>query len=244
LIAFHHDLRDAMFVEIPDELAHTIAELQHHASRAGIGQKLTRFAQPSSIDAEPGEDGAVALQRSLAELLLFEAVRLRLLLMTWTHGEFERVGGEDEDIDEIAWSEIKLLLAEPALSDPHVRPIEVMFAAASVTLTQLAAERADTLRTSSSELSDEVELRANLRAALRELRLPEAVLLENALATLLGNTRVEVTELQKHHRLALGGLSRQAMDQRVSRGRRSLALSRNVWPVRKKPALFDLVRQP
>lgn len=87
-------------------------------------------------------------------------------------------------------------------------------------------------------------MRARLRAALRELRLPEAVLLENALASLLGEERRELTELQADRPVALAGMTRQAMDQRVSRGRRALTRARTGWPERRRPALFDLLRRP
>ena len=85
-------------------------------------------------------------------------------------------------------------------------------------------------------------MRARLRGALRELRLPESVLLENALANLLGGERLELTELKAERPVALDGLSRQAMDQRVSRGRRALTRSTQQWPTRRRPALFDLLR--
>ena len=41
-----------------------------------------------------------------------------------------------------------------------------------------------------------------------------------------------------------GDVTRQAMDQRVSRGRRSLTRPRAGWPRRRRPALFDLLRDP
>jgi hypothetical protein len=90
---------------------------------------------------------------------------------------------------------------------------------------------------------EQLSTRARLRGALRELRLPEAVLLENALSNLLGEERVELAELQEAHPLALEGLSRQAMDQRVSRSRRQLGGGPQHWPRRRRPALFDLLRE-
>jgi hypothetical protein len=85
-------------------------------------------------------------------------------------------------------------------------------------------------------------MRARLRNALRELRLAESVLLENALSAMLGEDRQELAELQASRPLALEGLSRQAMDQRVSRGRKALVRPRKDWPRRRKPAIFDLLR--
>ncbi|MCA9636519.1 MAG: hypothetical protein KC420_10880, partial [Myxococcales bacterium] len=102
----------------------------------------------------------------------------------------------------------------------------------------------EALRLAGPDLRDEVRMRARLRAALRELRLAESVLLENALASLLGGERRELTDLQAERPPALDGLSRQAMDQRVSRGRRALTRAKQGWPQRRRPALFDLLRRP
>ncbi|HEY8376879.1 MAG TPA: hypothetical protein VIK91_10345, partial [Nannocystis sp.] len=129
------------------------------------------------------------------------------------------------------------------LADPDVRPITVLLAAASVSLARDARSRAEELRVTGEDTREELRMRARLRAALRELRLPEAVLLENALAALLGEERRELSELQAARPVALDGMSRQAMDQRVSRGRRALAHPRASWPRRRRPALFDLLQR-
>ena len=146
------------------------------------------------------------------------------------------------DVDAIAYEELHALIHRPELAEPGVRPLTVILAAANVALARDAAERADELRLAGEDLREELHMRARLRAALRELRLPEAVLLENALAALLGEERRELTDLQAERPVALDGLSRQAMDQRVSRGRRALARARQGWPSRRRPALFDLLR--
>jgi hypothetical protein len=134
------------------------------------------------------------------------------------------------------------MLGDPALADPSVRPLAVMVASASVALAHEAAERADALRIVGEDQREKLRVRAKLRAALRELRLPEAVLLENALASLTGEDRVELTELQAERPVALEGLSRQAMDQRVSRGRRALTRGPDHWPSRRRASVYDLLK--
>lgn len=246
---FHQGLRDALFVEIPRELQPWVEGLQspEGAARAGLPDLYDRLYQLARRDSgvdhdlEP-IDHSLELQVALAELLIFESVRLRLLMTAWSSPDFESLGGREEDVDHIAWGEVVEMLAEPALADPTVRPLAVMVASASVALARDAADRADALRTVGEDQRENLRVRAKLRAALRELRLPEAVLLENALASLTGDDRVELSELQAEHPVALSGLSRQAMDQRVSRGRRALIESRQKWPTRRKPALFDLLR--
>ncbi|TPV93489.1 MAG: hypothetical protein B7733_20165 [Myxococcales bacterium FL481] len=248
---FHRDLRDTLFVEVPRDMAGWVQQLQQPDSQAtrGVSGFYDRlFEHAYSPDAasplfRPGGDDPAALSSALARLLLFEAVRLRLLVAAWSSHEYESLGGEETDIDAIACAETEALLSEPSLDDPHVRPLPVMMASASIALARDAADRADLLRGVGEDERERLRMRARLRAALRELRLPEAVLLENALASLTGDHRVELTELQADRPVALEGLSRQAMDQRISRGRRALAKARRYWPSRRKPALYDMIRE-
>ncbi len=238
---FHQGIRDALFVEIPQEFEPWARAATNSGDGPGLdGLPLQRtlfsFARASA------DDDLSALQAALAELLVFQAVRLRLLVTALGSAEFEVLGGEESDIDAIAWAEIQALLHVDELVDPEVRPLTVILAAANVALARDAAERAQELRASGDDFREELRMRARLRAALRELRLPEAVLLENALSALLGGDRRELVELQAERPVALDGMTRQAMDQRVSRGRRSLTREPANWPRRRRPALFDLLR--
>ncbi len=239
---FHSGIRDALFLEIPPELdpwvhAVTGGEGESGVALSGLQRMIVDFAQGEQGSDDPQLQ---AMQQVLAELLVFEALRLQLLVMA-LGGEYEQLGGEESDIDAIAWVEVQTLLHEPELRDPAIRPLQVLRATASVSLARDAALRAEELRQAGPDLRDEVRMRARLRAALRELRLPEAVLLENALANLLGSERHELGDLQAARPIALEGLSRQAMDQRVSRGRRALTRPKHKWPRRRRPALFDLL---
>lgn len=241
LMRFHQDLRDAMFLEIPRELQPWVEGLQRGvAATETLGRTLTRLARPQDTVASPA--GQPELAQALAELLVFEAVRLRLLVAAWQSDEFERLGGEESDVDEIAWEEVSSLLDTPAAHDPSVRPLQLMTAAASISLARDAADRAGALTRAGGDLREELSMRARLRAALRELRLTESVLLENALSTLLGEDRQELRDLQQSRPVALQGMSRQAMDQRVSRSRRAMTRSQQEWPRRRRPALYDLLR--
>ncbi len=237
---FHQGIRDALFVEIPQEFepwARAAARDESGFDGSRLQRTLFSFARAR------GEDELSALQAALAELLVFQAVRLRLLVTALGSDEFEVLGGEESDVDAIAWAEVRDLLHRDELTDPDVRPLTVILAAANVALARDAAERAQELRSSGDDFREELRMRARLRSALRELRLPEAVLLENALSALLGGDRRELVDLQAERPVALDGMTRQAMDQRVSRGRRSLTRPRAGWPRRRRPALFDLLRE-
>lgn len=242
---FHTDLRDALLVEIPNEIRGFVESATRPEGGSGaeaFGSALAEIAQenprePTSTaaatDAEPAH--------ALAEFLVFQAVRLRLLVQAWQTEDYERLGGDERDIDVIAGREVETLLAEPALADGEVRPLMLLVAAASVSLAADAQERVHEMRRVGDDVREELAMQARLRKALRELRLPESVLLGNALSGLLGEQRQELPDLQRDRPVALDGLSRQAMDQRVSRGRKALTRSHEDWPRRKRPALFDLV---
>jgi hypothetical protein len=249
---FHQGIRDALFVEIPQEFepwaraAAGVGEPLRGLDGARLQETLFAFAQheathPDGLDHATDPADIAELQAALAELLVFEAVRLRLLVTALASAEFEVLGGEESDVDAIAFEELHALIHRPELAEPGVRPLTVILAAANVALARDAAERAELLRSTGEDLREELRMRARLRSALRELRLPEAVLLENALSALLGGDRLELVDLQAERPVALDGLTRQAMDQRVSRGRRSLAQTRSAWPKRRRPALFDLL---
>lgn len=246
LADFHRGLRDALLLEIPQELQPWVKGIATQSTggpsvEAFFDQMVQRAAASTPVDHEASPE---QLQAALAELMLFETVRLRLLVAAWSSVEFESLGGSESDIDEIAGIEVEVLLHEPMLADPEVRPLAVMVASASVALARDAADRADELRHVSESERERLRMQARLRAALRELRLPESILLQNALANLLGEDRLELPDLQAEHPVALGGLSRQAMDQRVSRGRRALTQPSSQWPSRRRPSLFDLLRAP
>lgn len=269
LMEFHDGLRDALLVEIPRELQPWVAAiggedverrlspaakpksarkaaelLEHSQAVAGRLSNLHAdlFARAFGADPASAGDGPEQLQAALSELLLFESVRLQLLVTVWSSTDFESLGGDEQAIDEIAWTEVEAMLLEPALTEDDMRPLPVMVAASNVALARDAADRAEALRMVNEDERETLRMRARLRAALRELRLAESVLLENALAGLLGEERVELMDLQTSRPVALDGLSRQAMDQRVSRGRRALTQGPESWPSRRKPALFDLLR--
>lgn len=248
LAQFHRTLRDALFVELPQTVQDWVAKLLPNqedatqeinaAGNHGLEQVLVQRAVAGR---QRDASDPRATQGALAELLLFESVRLRLLVGVWSNTEYESLGGQPPEIDAIAAAEVRTLLDHPDIQDPQLRPTLVMLASASLRLHHNHTERADALRNAGDDERETMRMQARLRAALRELRLQESVLLENALASLLGEERVELADLQAARPLALAGMSRQAMDQRVSRSRRALAGAKEKWPRRKTPSLFDLL---
>lgn len=248
LAQFHGTLKDALFVELPESIQDWVAQLLPDANQdpneaQGPNPMEQAMVQRAVAGREAPAASQEALHGALAEVLLFESVRLRLLIGVWSDTEYESFGGDAPEIDAIAAAEVDTLLDHPDITDPQLRPTLVMLASASLRIHRNHAQRADALRNAGDEERETMRMQARLRAALRELRLQESVLLHNALASLLGEERVELAQLQQAHPLALSGMSRQAMDQRVSRSRRALAGAKEKWPRRKAPSLFDLLRR-
>ena len=248
LSEFHRGLKDALFFELPRDLLDWVESIRAGKDVEDVGDWMGTLVDRAKARRPQASERAHEVDRATAaaEFLLFETVRLRLLLLAWSSVDYESLGGDEATIDAIAWHEVDSVLSQAtAHSDfEDVRLEHVMVASASVMLNADAMERALELEQGSSDTVDELRMQARLRAALRELRLPESRLLENALSNLLGSTRHELPELQRRHPLALGELTRQAMDQRVSRSRRALTRDSANWPARKAPALFDLFREP
>lgn len=243
LAAFHQTLRDALFVELPQAVQDWLAQAMpaSQAANPSAGNVEQVLVKRAVAGLAASDDSPLARQGALAEVLLFESVRLRLLVGVWSSAEYESFGGDAPEIDAIAAAEVRTLLAHPEIDDPQLRPTLIMLASASLQIRNRHEERADALRFAGDDARENMRMQARLRAALRELRLQESVLLENALASLLGQERVELSELAASRPLALAGMSRQAMDQRVSRSRRALAGAKEKWPRRKGPSLFDLL---
>ena len=246
LRAFHQGLRDALLMELPTELHHWIASAKDRQCDVRNAEPINSLHSnllSGAIDPQfNGDHLDPHRQVKLAQILLFETVRLHLLVAMWSSEDFERVGGSETSLDRIAWNELQYILNRPSFVQPGVRPFAVLLAAANVSLVHDAENRAEALRKVGEDERELLQMRARLRSALRELRLPESVLLENAFSNLLGEERQELSELKADRPLALDGMSRQAMDQRVSRGRKALSQTREQWPARRRPALFDLLR--
>lgn len=247
LSEFHRGLKDALFYELPQDLLQWVESIRAGRDLASAGDWMGTLVERAKARSLATREEAQEVDRdtAAAEFLLFETVRLRLLLLAWSSEDYESLGGDEATIDAIAWHEVDAVLSQASARAEveDVRLEQVMMASASVMLNADAMERALELEHGTSDTVGELRMQARLRAALRELRLPESRLLENALSNLLGSTRHELPELQRRHPLALGELTRQAMDQRVSRSRKALTRDPAKWPARKAPALFDLFRE-
>src|SRR5690606_38103829 len=103
--ALHRDLRDSLLAELPRELEGWARKIlrSSEAERAPVGQlQESLYQRAVAADPDGAEHGDNERQAALAELLLFESVRLRLLAAVWSNEDFEALGVDEAEIDEVA----------------------------------------------------------------------------------------------------------------------------------------------
>jgi hypothetical protein len=237
LYRLHVGARDLLTMSLPAPVARWVREALE-SPESEVAEELQRGL--ASLAAAPDAPPAT---RALARLLLFEAVRVSLLVAEHLSGSsIAAVGAGSADIDEIAEQEVGAWiasLAELVGDDPEVRPLEVLVSAALLRLNH----RVDELKVELAQTSDSLVERLRLRAAfdlkLRDMEASDAILARNAFAAAIDEDRREIEALQSEHAFALRDRRRDALDQQVSRLRRRMA--RGEWPRRRGAAFVDLV---
>jgi hypothetical protein len=223
----HRGVADALVMSLPAELESWLLRARREGDptierlRAGLAQLAVAGAPAES---------------ALAELLIFEGVRARLLVAAYeTRSAYEAVGGTAEEIDEIAEEEVARFLSSwPAEGVAGVRPFQVLLAGAMVELTRRTEVLQALLARTQEWLVASLAERAAVEQRLRELDPADAALVRNELAAYLGDERLTVEQLGREHPLLLGESRRDALDQRISRFRKKLRAG-GLDAVRKRP---------
>jgi hypothetical protein len=210
----HAGVEDALRMTVSPELQVWLDDLRRGAEELGaMRDDLARLASAGA-----------PIERALARFLLFEAVRSNLLVAVWPPGSgFQAVGGEPEDLDAIAESEVDLLVGRGAAVAAEERSFRVLLAAAMIELTRHAELLREAVARSQDETVASLAEKSAIESRLRELDPVDAVLVRNELARYLGEERVTLEELMVLHPVLLGGHKRDALDQRISRFRRRVA---------------------
>lgn len=187
------------------------------------------------------------VERAFVEFLLYQGARLNLVVAAWVNErEFASSGSRLADIDRLAHEELTWLLEHAEDLGPEDRPLHVLVAVGMERLTQHVQDLLRELRTVAEEVgaaqSERSVFEAKLEAYLRDLNLTDAVLVRNRFAPEVGEQRLPLEILQAEHPLALDGMSRAAMDQRVKRLVDHLDETRGL-PPRRELALIDVIEQ-
>lgn len=232
----HLGVMDILTVELPPELADWARRLLRMSDSPlfeSFRLQLARCAcDPRTSPPE----------RSLAQFLLFEAVRLNLLVMTWrSRRELFRGGLDEGALDRSAQDQVGWLLRHPKLlaGPTPMRPLHLLVVGSFGQLVEMARTA---LRGVSAHVETTLTARAELEAALAEANAADAVLIRNAFAPAWGEQRLSVERLSSDHPLVLGDAPRDRLDQRLRR--RMMALeSKRTLPPRRRPALIDILSE-
>lgn len=210
---FHLGVTDILHVTIPQELLHVFEKLLAAPPIATV--TLESFAR-AALD-----KNAAPAEAALLRFLLFEALRLNLVVAAWRNeSEFVGAGARLKDIDAIAEKELDWLVKNAEALGPDDRPIQTLVAMGMESLLRHVSELKTTLLGIKAEVDEQPRmevLQAKYEAYLRSMNLTDATLLGNRHAAMFDEQRIPVELLQADHPLALEGMSRAAMDQRVKR---------------------------
>jgi hypothetical protein len=238
LFRAHVGLADLMATSVPPAIEALV--------RRSFSLRDTAIADEAREDLVRLATGAYAppIERSLARFALFEAVRANLLYAAWrTEGGFEAVGGSSDDIDQIAEDRVEKLFAEAPNLESDVRSFRVIVASALEHLTSHAESLRKAIAVMHADVAAAFEECAAFERSLRELDAADALLVRNEMAQYLGEQHLSVDELLRQHPVAFQDVSRDALDQRVSRLRRRLRASGRTAALSKRPSLYTLLAE-
>jgi hypothetical protein len=238
---FHLAATDLLQRPIPAEFVPWFERLMRSPVPPVAGELqnlLARFA----IDAS-----TPPIERAVLQFLLYQGARLNLVVAAW-HNEREVAssGLRMSDVDRIAHTEFEWLLANATKLGPEDRPLHVLVGLGIEHLNRHVTVLLRELRAIVNDVTEAQKLRAvfeaRVEAYLRDMNLTDAVLIRNRFAPVLGEQRLPLEILQAEHPLALAGMSRTAMDQRVKRLVDHLSETRGL-PPRRDVALIDIIEQ-
>lgn len=180
--------------------------------------------------------------RAAAELMLFQMVRTGLLFeIDLTQPQGTHILANDRMISRLAESSVRAWLSDPETDDALV--IDHALESASAAISLRAMDFAAALRSVEDAVA-EAEYRDQQRLMLlRELDLPDALLLRNYTASSFQEQPVSFALLKERHPIAFDELSENAMSQRLTRLKARLADGDIAGARRRSPNMLDLVRE-
>lgn len=237
LLRFHFGATDIIQVSLPEELVPWLERLVRSPIppiAADLQQSLARLAINPATP---------AIERACLELLLFEGIRLNLVIAAWHEQLTLASAGVCMDhVDRTAHEELTWLLEHTDVLGPENRLVQLAVAQGMLSLMSHVQELLGELRGIASDVANALKLRAGVEAYLKNVDLTDAVLIRNRFAPELGEQRLPLEVLRAEHPIALSHMGRPAMDQRVKRLVDSIKDGRGIAD-RQRPALIDIIEQ-
>ncbi|MEZ4226972.1 MAG: hypothetical protein R3B13_38885 [Polyangiaceae bacterium] len=232
LARLHAAVDDILTMSLPAELETWVRRLLASPEPPSLEVMRTALVATAADPTNP-------LQQALARFFLFEGVRFQLVVMVkWFPTETIGVGLDVGELSRIAESRINGWMAEGDPTPADTRPFHMLVAAALHGLDEHVGELRATIATLQSDFIEAARRHAQIEAQLNEMDTTDALLIRNAIAPVLGEQQLTVDHLQRRHFLAMGDVSRNALDQRFRRARQRGAEGLK----RRRVALLDLIR--
>lgn len=228
---FHGSLQDAYRMALPAELIPIMRRMVHAPPPSWVGETLENLCVVARSDRARPEEAA------LARLLIFEGIRVNLSIAAYrTNGEYEALGGDARELDEIADKQLETLLAIPLAVDAttEYRPFTTTVAAAMVRL----RERVDEFWSTQALIAELRELcaqRQRLEMLLRQADPKDAAVLRNHFDRPRQRQPIPVARLPLEHPLILACETEDSLNKRTSRSVEKVLKNHSALACRPRP---------
>jgi len=233
LARLHAGVDDILTLSLPPEVVQwifrflaRIDEIEPHLD--GVTEELVQLAALPVEFSDPTP--------ALARFVLFELVRVQLILLARRHPhEVFGHGLELDDLSPIAEKQVELWLKEAPPAE--VRSRLVLEAAACVGLSVHVAVLTTELDRVGKDIHAGMVRRAEIEAELSQCEARDSLLIRNGLAPGLGIQQLTIEELRSRHPIAMGDVSVEALYKRFQRLKK-----RGKIPKREHIALLDVIK--
>lgn len=224
-----------------------ILTLQLSRELVGLMSKIVKMPTPPPWDfvrvllAKEACAPQNTTRRAIARFLLFQIIRLNLVVLTWESASGMLASGiEEEELERIAEGNLHKMLQHPEDLNEEIRPDVLLTAASMMQLQELQQLMVRELQKVAAHLAHWYQRRAMLETQLRQMDARDAVLVRNFFAPAWEEQRLQVERIMELHPLLYENSSRAAVDKRMSRAMQSIKENKK-WPARKRAAVIDLI---
>lgn len=214
---FHERLEDFLRLSLPPEVERFYRELLQRPEPAVFKDARATLVHAAAHD-------PVESRRPLWRFLLFQGIRLNLLLVRHWHIESPLFALVDrEKIDQIAEITILRWFKDDLVPPAEFCPFHVLVTTAVEAVKASGVDAIVSLQKVHKEVSRREYQIARLEGLIDQMPAVDVVLVRNECGEELGCQRLSVEQLQLRHPDLLGRYNRNALDQRLSRARRRIS---------------------